>query len=442
MALEIRTEIKELSSVERELSIVVPGDAVAKELDKAYRKLGQRVRIKGFRPGRVPRYVLEQYYKDQTEADVMERLVGDSYREAIGAHSLQPVAQPNIEGHPELIAGMDFSYSARVEVKPEIELKKYEGLALTKRVYSVGDEDVERELNNLRERMVKVVPVEDRDIIEQGDLVECNYSGTVDGEHVRGLAGVSYVIEVGGGAFYPEAEQALVGKKLGEQFDVDVTLPEDFRVEAHRGKTATLSIKPEEIKTRNLPALDDEFAKDVSDEFETLDALKKSLLEGLEKQAKSRSENELRDAAVDLLIEENPFDVPAALIDRQAEQLAADTLGRLPREAAERIWQAQGSRLKEDARPKALRQVRAGLLLETLSSTLDINIEDADVDAHLEKLAEAANQPVKTLKNLYRSGQRREQLTQQLALEKALDAVLEKSQVAEESASLVEKSAE
>lgn len=436
MSLEIRSELKDVSSVEKLLSIVVPGDAVAKELDKAYRKLGQKVRIKGFRPGKIPRYVLEQYYKVETETDVMERLVGDSYREAIGAHALQPVAQPAIEATPAIIAGMDFAYSARVEVKPAIELQRYEGLALTRKKYTVEDSDVSRELESLRERMVKVVPVEDRDTIQQGDLVECNYSGTVDGEHVRGLSGVSYVVEVGAGSFYPEAEQALVGRKLGERFDVTVTLPEDFRLEAQRGKQALLSIKPEEIKSRILPNLDDEFARDVSDEFETLDALRASLKDGLVKQASSRSENEVRDALVDRLIEENPFEVPAALIDRQAEQLAVDALSRLPRQAAERVWQSQGARMKEDARPRALRQVRAGLLLEALSLRLEIAVDDDAIDAHVEKLAEASRQPVKTVKNLYKSGQRREQLRQQLAMERALDWVLEKAEVTEESASL------
>lgn len=436
MALEIRTEIKELSPVERELSIVVPGDAVAKELDKAYRKLSQRVRIKGFRQGKVPRYVLEQYYKDQTEADVLERLVGESYREAVESHGIQPVAQPAIDTRAELISGMDFAYSARVEVKPQIELKKFEGLKLTKKSYKASDEDVHRELDSLRERLVKVVPVEDRDTVQQGDLVECNFSGTVDGEHVRGLSGVAYVVEVGAGRFYPEAEQALVGKKLGERFEVDVTLPEDFRTEAYRGKTARLSIKPEELKTKVVPALDDEMAKDVSDEFETLDDLKRSIREGLEKQAEARTESELRDAAVDQLIEENPFEVPASLVDRQAEQLAIDNLSRLPPQAAERIWQSQGTRLKEDARPRALRQVRAGLLLEALSKKLDIQIGDEAIEQHLEKLAEAARQPLKTLKNLYKKGPRREQLAQQLSMEKALDAVIEKAELSEEEARL------
>lgn len=436
MTLETRAQVKEISPVERELSIVIPGDQVAKELDKAYRQLSQKVKLKGFRQGKVPRYVLEQYYKDQTEADVMERIVGASYREAIESNKLQPVAPPDIQAQQELIAGMDFSYQARVEVKPVIELKKYKELPLKKRTFSVADESVQRELDAIRERFVKVVPVEDRDTIQQGDLVQCNWSGTVDGEHVKGLGGVSYVVEVGAGRFYPEAEQAFVGKKLGESFDVEITVPDDFRVESARGKKAVLSIRPEQIKAKHMPALDDELAKDVSDDFETLEDLKKHIKDTLEKQAETRTKNDVRENAIAALIEANPFDVPNALVERHAEQLAADSLGRLPQEQAQRIWASQRQRLMEDARPRALTQVRAGLLLEAITEKEDLTVSEEDVDNHLKKLSEEAGQPLKTLKNLYKSGRRRDELKDRLATEKALDVILSSAHIEEENATL------
>src|ERR1044071_4067131 len=141
MALSIQSEIKSLSTVERELAITIPGTEVAKELDRAYRELGQKVRLKGFRQGKVPRYVLEQYYKQDTEQQVLERLVGESFRAAVQSHSLEPVAHPTIQNRPELIPGMDFAYSARVEVKPAIEVKKWQGLKLEKTTYQVTDGD-------------------------------------------------------------------------------------------------------------------------------------------------------------------------------------------------------------------------------------------------------------------------------------------------------------
>jgi trigger factor len=431
MPVQIRSEVKALSPVERELAIVVPGAEVAKELDKAYRQLAQKVRIKGFRQGKVPRYVLEQYYKQDTEQQVLERLVGESFRVAVQNHSLEPVANPTIDGRPEIIPGMDFAYSARVEVKPVIELKKWQGLKLEKTTYEVADADVAKEIEALRERQARVVTVEDRDVVQQGDLVECNWSGTVDGEHAKGLSGVQYVIEVGAGRFYKEAEQALVGKKLADSFTVDVVLPDTFATEALRGKTAQLTLRPLVIKKKNLPALDDEFAKDVDDELESLDALKAKIKESLAKQAEQRTKAELRDKAIDALVNENPFDVPQSLVERQAEQLAVDRISRLPQQQAEMIWQQNHVRLKEDARPTALRQVRVSLLLEELVKKEGLEVSDQDIEDHFEKMATDVGTTVKNLKNIYKKGTRMAELKYQLASNRMLEKVVDGAEVTE-----------
>jgi trigger factor len=434
MALETRAQVKELSKVERELSIVVPGDQVAKELDKAYRKLSQKVRLKGFRPGKVPRYVLEQYYKDQTEQDVLEKIVGESYREAIQSEGLTPVAPPDIKAGAELVPGMDYAYSARVEVKPEIELQKFKGLDLKVHKRTIGDDDVQKEIEFLRERYVTVKPVEDRKTMQQGDLVELRASAEIDGEIIKGLGGIP-VVHVGSGDYFAEAEQALVGKSIGEMVEVDVEVPEDHKVADARGKTAKLKMNPQQLKQRIVPELNDDFAQDVADEYETLDDLKKALRTNLEAQIEMAERNGKREAALDQLIEANPFEVPASLIDSQAEQIAAESLQRVPPEQAERIWAAQRTRLMEDARPRAMRQVRAGLLLEAIVNAESIEVDEEDIESHLKKLAEEAGQPYKTVKNLYKKGARRDDLRERLKSEKALELVLENATIEEVSGS-------
>lgn len=425
MALQIRSEFKELSTVERQISIVVPGDQVAKELDKAYRELNLKVRIKGFRPGKVPRQVLEQFYKADTEKQVLERVVNNSFREAIKSHSISPVANPTIQAPSEIIAGLDFAYSAKVEIKPVIDLKVMKGLKLKKTTYTVGDADLDKELSRLREGQAKVAPVEGRDTIQQGDLVETNWSGSVDGEAVKGLSGVAYVIEIGGGNFpYKDAEQHLVGKKVGEDLSVDVKLPEDFRIEAHRGKVAAFRMRPLTLKTKTLPNLDDEFAKDVSEKVETLEQLKVMIKDEISKVAEQKTKNEVRDAAISGLIEQNPFEVPSSLVDRQAEQIAAERLQRLPQQQAEMLWQSQGQRMKEDARPMALRQVRISLLLEEIVKRESIAITEVEIEAHFERMAAELNTPLKTVKSVFAKGNRVEELEFQLLTQKALDAVL------------------
>ena len=432
MALSIQSDMKQLSSVERELSIVIPGSEVVKELDRAYRELSTKVKLKGFRQGKVPRYVLEQYYKQDTEQKVLERIVGLSFREAVKTHSIEPVDNPKIEAAGELIPGMDFRFSAKVEVKPAIELKQWKGLEIKRTKHNASDDDVSKELEELRERQAKVVPVEGRDTVQQGDLVETNWSGTVEGEHMKGLSGISYVIEVGGGVFpYKEAEQALVGKKVGDSFHVDVKLPEDFRVEAARGKTADLNVKVLGIKSKTLPALDDELAKDVDDSVETLQQLKDKIKADLASTAEARTTAETRDAAIAALIDKNPFDVPSSLIERQAEQIAIDRLSRLPQQQAEMIWQAQHVRLKEDARPMATKQVRVSLILEELVKAESITITDADVDAHIEKIAKDVGSDVKTVRKVYTKGRRIDELKFQLSTNRMLDRVIEEAKVSE-----------
>lgn len=428
MALQIRSEMKQLSPVERELSVVVPGTEIAKELDRAYRELSQKVKLKGFRQGKVPRYVLEQYYKADTEQRVLEHVVGASFREAVKTHSIEPVANPQIKTAGELIPGMDFSYSAKVEVKPVVDIKQFAGLELKRTRYEVTDGDIEKELGSLRERHAKVVAVDGRANVQQGDLVETNWSGEIDGEHAKGLSGLSYIVEVGAGTFpFKEAEQALVGKKVDESFAVDVKVPDDYRLEALRGKTAKLTFKVLGLKQKTLPALDDEFAKDLSDEVESLEQLRTKIRTDMESMAKARTEAETRNVIVEALIEKNPFDLPQALVERTAEQIAAEKLNRLPQEQAEAIWQARGVQLKEDARPSAVRQVRMSLILEELVKREKIEVTDAEIDAHFEKVAAELGSTVKNVKNVYKKGRRLDELRFQLATSRMLDRVIEQA---------------
>ncbi|OGQ13172.1 MAG: trigger factor [Deltaproteobacteria bacterium RBG_16_71_12] len=420
--------MKQLSPVERELSVVVPGTEIAKELDRAYRELSQKVRLKGFRQGKVPRYVLEQYYKADTEQRVLEHVVGASFREAVKSHSIEPVANPQIKTAGELIPGMDFAYSAKVEVKPVVEIKQFAGLELKRTRYEVTDADVDAELESLRERHAKVVAVEGRDTVQQGDLVETNWSGEVDGEHVKGLSGLSYVVEVGAGTFpFKEAEQALVGKKVDDNFTLDVKVPDDYRTEALRGKTARLTFKVLGLKHKTLPMLDDEFAKDLSDEVESLEQLRAKIRTDMGEMAKARTETETRNVVVEALIDKNPFDLPQALVTRAAEQIAAEKLNRLPQQQAEMLWQARGVQLKEDARPAAIKQVRMSLILEELVKREKVEISDADIEAHFEKVAAELGSTVKNVKNVYKKGRRMDELRFQLSTARMLERVIEQA---------------
>lgn len=423
-----RSEVKTLSSVERELSIVVFSDSIQKEIDKAYQRLSTQVRLKGFRPGKVPRNVLEHYYRADVEKDVLNRLLNKSYQEAVAEHQLDPVSEPQVKLDQSFSPAADFSFKATVEIRPTIDVKVWEGLDLDVPELTLSDAAIEAEIEAMRDAQATIVPVTDRDAILQGDVVECSFSGTVNGAHSKALSALNQSIEVGSGRFFAQAEQALVGRKVNENLDVDLVIPTDFRDEALRGKEAHLKIVPSSIKAKQKPALDDEFAKDVSDQFNSLEDLRNALRNEMTA-AKVLREKELKEnAAIDALIKQNPFDVPQSLIRRQAEQQAQRILAQLPREQAESIWREHGEKLTEEATPMATKTVRATLLCDAIAKAQNINIDDSEIEREFSTEAARMKISVHKLRSYY-NAEDIDAMRRRLAAAKALSLVIEKAHI-------------
>lgn len=423
-----KSEVKTLSSVERELSVVIFGDSIKRELDKAYQRLSGQVKLNGFRQGKVPRPILEQYYKAEVEKDVLNNLLTKSYQEAIELHALSPVSDPEVKADQPFVAGVDFNYTAKVEIKPEIELKVWEGLEINVPEISVADKDVDSQLEALRDAHATIVPVSDRDTILLGDFVECSYSGTVAGVHVKQLARMNHTIEIGSGQFFAQAEQALVGKKVGDKVDVTVTLPENFEVEAYQGKEALLTIIPASIRVKQKPALDDEFAKDVSEQFNSLDDLRQAILANLTTSKAMREEEAKKSAALDALIKQNPFDVPPSLITRQAEQQAMRALSYMPKEQAEPIWREHGAMMTDEAKPQAVKTIQATFLCDAIANAQNIEVSNSEIDNELNREARRLKMTVQKLRSYYKKDDL-EAMKRRLAAEKALALVIEKANI-------------
>lgn len=428
MATMSKSEIKELSSVERELSIVILGDGIKSEMDRAYQRLSGQVKLKGFRQGKVPRPLLEQYYKADVEKDVLNRLLTKSYQEAIQTHAIIPVADPQIKADQPFLPGTDFAYSAKVEIRPSVVLKAYEGLTLSVPNFSITDADIDAQLERLRDAHATIAQVTDRDSIVQGDLVECSYSGTVDGAHSKALSRMNHTIEVGSGTFFAQVEQALIGKKVGDKIDVTLTVPESFENEALHGKEAHLSVVVSAIRCKQKPALDDEFAKDVSDQFNTLADLRAAISTNLDAQRVMREGEAKREAAIAALIQQNPFDVPPSLIQRQAEQQAMQPLMYMAKEQAQSIWQEHGARLTEEARPQALKTIQATFICDAIAQAQNIEVSQSEVDAELAAEAKRANVTVQKMRSYYKADDL-DGLRRRLAAGKALASVIEKAQI-------------
>lgn len=425
----MNVKVEELSSVKKKLTFELPADRVDAEIGKAYQKIAKTAKVKGFRQGKVPQTILEQYYAPKMQQEVLTRLINDSYFKALTEHEIPAVSDPEIfeQGVPE--RGVPFVYEAHVEVKPEIEAKDYAGLVLQKEKLVVNEETLAARLDEMRTSRSQL-NVTARDDAQSGDFATIDFEGFVDGEPFKGGSSKDYVLELGSGSFIPGFEEQIVGMKRGESGEVKVTFPEDYGNEELAGKPATFSVTLKEIKEKVTPDLDDDFAKELG--LETLDQLKAKVQEDYEKQENSRVEGDLRERLTGAIIERNPIEVPDAMVASQLDYML---------ENISRRMQSQGMTLqmlgmtddsfKQMYRETALRQVQGNLILEAIARQEELTVDDAELEGKLEEIAEMANAPLESVKKYYGSPAARLDLKAQILEEKAIALVLSKATIEE-----------
>lgn len=383
----MKVNVETVSPVEKKLHIEVDSDRVSQELERAYKGLSRSVRVPGFRQGKAPRRILEARYKDQVEQDVVQHLVEHTWREAVDQNDLFPVASPVVTSD-KLEPGKPFKYEARVEVKPEITAKDYKGLSYEPSKIAVTDEMITDELTRIQEQLAQLMPIEDRTTAQNGDYAVIDYEGFLDGEPLEGGKGEEITVKVDEGTLLEGNAPMLAGAEIGASVDTDVEFPPDYQMESVRGKKAQFKVTLKSLKHREIPALDDELAKDLGGDAKTLEELKAQIREGLEKAEQQRVDRENREKLFKVLIEKNPVEVPKALVERGIDLMVAG--------AAER-FQSQGldirqmgldfRKIREDLREKATEEVKAALILEAIASQEGIEPSDEDLAAHFDKLA-------------------------------------------------------
>jgi len=429
MTADAKSEIKELSSIQRELSIVIPKEEIQKETDHAYKRLSQRVKLNGFRPGKAPRRLLEQHYQNDVTKEVFDKLMQKSLQSAVLSHEIKPISTPKIESKAKFEGSSDFPFTATFEIKPKIAIKKYKGLKFESPSYTIGDNDLNFELERLQKQEGTLIAIEGRDSIIKGDFVQCKYSIVPEGdEEKEPRASEAITFEIGKNSFFEEAETALVGKKAGDHLAVEVTVPNSHPKESMRRKKAKLSIDIDAIKIMKLPALDDEFAKDLSEKFETLEDVKGSILNHLNESKKTRDFRAKKDAATKALIKANPMEVPSAMIEGQAEQMAMGALSNFPVKQAKELWAKMGETLKEQAMPQATTIVQAALLCEAIISAEKIVIGEQEIEAELAAEAKRMNVELSALKSRY-SKEDIQNMHMRLAADRAIMLVIENSDI-------------
>ena len=304
----MKIDIDEISPVQRKVRIELPAETVAGEFSRAYKNLSQRVRVKGFRSGKIPRSVLQGLYGDEVKGEVKSHLVEESLDGIVKERGLQVVSRPEVEAN-DLDEAAPFSFSAIFEVKPEFEAKDYLGMAVEKVRISVIDAQVEEALHRLQEGHARLEPVEGREVVEKGDFVTLDFEGTIAGKPFSGAKGENYTLEVGSGRALPQFEDAIVGLKLGEHQTVAVNYPENYPNKEIAAKSVDFSIVVREIKQKVLPVLDDEFAKDHG-ECASLDELKGRIRARLGEELEHYQKEELKEKIVSRLIETHSFSIP------------------------------------------------------------------------------------------------------------------------------------
>jgi trigger factor len=418
----MKIQVETLSPVERKVTIEVDPDRVAQELERAYAGLSRRVKLRGFRPGKAPRKVLERQFKGEVESDVAERLVADSFAEAVRQEALPVVAPPSVSIAEGIAEGKPLRYTARVEVKPKLEPKDYRGLSVSRKPPQVTDEMVSAELTRLQQSFAELVPVEGRFDAQPGDWAIIDHEGTVDGQPFAGGKAEDVTVKIGPGPVSEGNLERLAGAKIGDVVEFEEPFGEDARDPALRGKTGRMKARLKALKTQKIPSLDDAFAKEVGIEgVETLEALRTRIRGDLEKREQRRAESQLRDALVKAALAKNDFEVPGALVERAIDQMIEGTAERFARQGIDiRQLQMDMARLRADLREQALLQVRGALLLEAIAETEKVAVTDEDVQAELGRIADEMGVPLAKLQQQTRSKETRAALENRVREDKAL----------------------
>ena len=386
-----------------DFEITVSPEKFEEGMQKSYIKNRKHIRMNGFRPGKAPRKFIEKLYGEEIfYEDAVNELLPELYPEAIKELELDPVSRPEID-IKEIGTGKDVVLTVKVDVTPDVKLPEYKGVAVEKTVYTVTDEEVEAEMKNMQQRNARMVTIEDR-AAEMGDIANIDYLGSVDGVPFDGGKAEGHDLELGSGQFIPGFEEQVVGIKVGEEKDINVKFPEEYHAEELKGKDAVFHIKLNKLQKKELPELDDEFAKDVS-EFDTLDELKADIKTKAQARKDNQSESELENKVVDVIVEGMEVDVPPAMIEDRTQGLIRDFDMQLRQQgmSLELYNQYTGmtmENVQEHFKGQAETSVKGTLALEAIAKAEKIEVTDEYVEEELKKMAAEYNMEVEKIKEI------------------------------------------
>ena len=438
----MKTRLEEISPVKKKLEIEIEAGEVNKKIEEAYRELRKGVKLPGFRPGKVPRKILERRFGNQVIDDVTRRLVNETLPKAVEETNAIPLSMPIIENEI-LKLGQNFKYSAVMEVRPEFELKDYMGFEVEKEIFSVADQDVDAQLEEIRKTHGQLSSVETERGIKEEDFAVIEYEGLEDGKALEGIKNSNFLVRVGGNDFHPDFEKALIGLKKGDMSEFNVDFEDDYSQPKLAGKSVKFKVKVIDIKEMNLPELNDDFAKNLGADFQDLGDLKDKIRETLTDREEKRVDRELKMRLLKKVSDRVDFELPESLVESELNGAIENIRQNLLRSGSS--MEKAGldeKKLEQDLRPASEKRVKDMLVLGEIARGNDLNITEAELLAGFKELALGTGQDPEALRQYYEANNLRESFRQQLLEEKTLNYLVKGANITEVEADKIKREQE
>ncbi|SHJ57064.1 trigger factor [Parasporobacterium paucivorans] len=422
-------QVEKLEKNMAKLTIEVPVEKVEKAIDSAYKKQRNNMSVPGFRKGKVPRQMLEKMYGERIFfEDAANEMIPEAFESAALESGLEIVSHPDIEV-VKMAKNEPFVFTAMVAVKPEVELGQYKGVEVEKTEVEVTEEEIQAELDKALEQNSRLVPVEDR-AVQDSDITSIDFEGFVDGVPFDGGKGEDYSLTIGSHSFIDTFEEQLIGVKIGEEVEINVKFPEEYHSEELKGKPALFKVTVKEIKVKEIPEMDDEFASEVS-EFETLEEYKADVKEKLKEKKEAEAKRTKENKVIDKLIENATIDVPDLMVQTQARQMANEFANRIVSQgiSMEQYLQITGmteDKMVDQMKPQALRTIQTSLVLEAIVEKENIEASEEEYNKELQTMAEMYKMEADKLKELISENEEK-QIKTDIAVQKAIDMLCEEA---------------
>ncbi|MEZ4871777.1 MAG: trigger factor [Bdellovibrionales bacterium] len=425
------SQLDKLEGLNRKLTIEVPKDKVEKEFNEAYNAIKGQVTLPGFRKGKAPISKIKNLYKDKVHQEVLQRIVQESYTAALQEHDAEPISMPRID-FDELNEEKDFVYSAEFEIRPEVKLSKYEGLKVQKEKFVVDDSKVDEVLENMQNSKAENTPVLEDRPAKVGDIAKIDFEGFIGGEPLEGGAGTDFDLELGSNSFIPGFEEGIVGMAINGTTQLNLKFPDDYHAADIAGKEVQFKVTLKGLQKKSLPAINDEFAKSISPEFDTLEALKQRIKEDMLQGETQRIEDELKSRILRVLVKENPVDVPASLFEEQKQKLIQDTQGRMAQQGmAPDQFEEYKQKWDADFSETSRFMIQSSFLIDALANELEIKASAEDVDNKIKEYAQQMGLEVDKVKQFYNSPERRSQLSFQITEDRVVKYLKDSADITE-----------